>query len=781
MLDRLAGVVARHPGATVLAWVVAVGAALVFAVVGVGGSGLFDRLGSGAPRVPGAESLTAYDRLEEAATTGPTVTLLVGGIDVRRPEAAAALDEALDPVRADLAALDGVASVVDPFGLSGGAANPEAQALTSRSGDGFLLVVDLMLDAGPGTASAVAERLGAVPGELASVEADATGIVSSPDLITRAVTDQVAEDLKTGELVALPISLLVMVVVFGGFLVAGLPLAGALASIGGGLGVLLGFTYLIDIDSVVVNVVTVLGLGLSIDYGLLVVSRFREELRAGVDAAPEGRPRRGRHDPVIARALRATLATAGRTVTFSAVTVALSIGGLLVMRPEILRSIGAAGVAVVLIAVLTAVTLVPALLVLLGRRVLEPPLLTRVPGLRTVLHRLGQVAPADGFFSRLAARVQRRPWWVLLGCVAVLALLASPALTLEVRNSTTELLPAESEQRDYVSVLAADYPAVQTPAVLVVAQASPQAVADWAPQVAALPGVASVDPPRAEGELTVLGVRPDTADAGGRLASDVVRGIRDLDPAFPTWVTGQAANQIDFVDALLEGLPWAAGIVVTATLVLLFLMTGSVLVPIKALLINLVSLTASLGVTVWIFQEGHLEGLLDFTSVGGLESYVVAVAVAFGFGLAMDYEVFLLARIQELYDSGLGNDAAVRYGLQRSGRIITSAALIIVVVFLGFVAGELLVIKEVGVALAVTVLIDATLVRMLLVPATMTLLAERNWWAPPFLRRLHHRYGLRHEVATPARDRRAHRAVPTSPVAAPATDRGSTRAGPGSP
>jgi RND superfamily putative drug exporter len=254
----------------------------------------------------------------------------------------------------------------------------------------------------------------------------------------------------------------------------------------------------------------------------------------------------------------------------------------------------------------------------------------------------------------------------------------------------------------------------------------------------------SVDPAAEVGTAVTLGVRLDTDDAGGEDASDVVHAIRQSEPGFPFWVTGQAANQIDFVEALLEGLPLAATIVVTATLVLLFLMTGSLLVPVKALLVNVVSLTASLGVTVWIFQDGHLEGVLDFTSPGGLESYVVAVALAFGFGLAMDYEVFLLARIKELYDAGLDNDRAVRLGLQRSGRIITSAALIIIVVFAGFVAGDLLVIKEVGVALAVTVLVDATLVRMLLVPATMTLLGEWNWWAPAPLRRLYERSAISH-------------------------------------
>ncbi|WP_448629377.1 MMPL family transporter [Cellulomonas soli] len=215
-------------------------------------------------------------------------------------------------------------------------------------------------------------------------------------------------------------------------------------------------------------------------------------------------------------------------------------------------------------------------------------------------------------------------------------------------------------------------------------------------------------------------------------------------PGLPRWVTGQAAAQSDFTTALADRAPWAAGIVALATLVLLFLMTGSVAIPIKALLTNVVSLAASLGVLVWVFQDGHLSGLLGFTATGGIETYVVALVIAFGFGLAMDYEVFLLSRIKELHDGGASNDEAVRLGLQRSGRIITSAAAIIIAVFAGFVAGELLVIKEVGFALAVAVLIDATIVRLLLVPATMTILGKANWWAPKPLRALYRRVSITH-------------------------------------
>ena len=280
--------------------------------------------------------------------------------------------------------------------------------------------------------------------------------------------------------------------------------------------------------------------------------------------------------------------------------------------------------------------------------------------------------------------------------------------------------------------------------MIVLAEGPLDQVSQWTDNLAELPGVASVDPPSPLGPYVVVGVRPDSTDAGGLVARTVVEAVRDTDAPFPTWVTGHAANQIDFVQALVDRAWWAAGIVTLGTLVLLFLMTGSVVIPIQALLTNVVSLSATMGVLVWVFQDGHLSGALGFVSTGGIETYVVALIIAFGFGLAMDYEVFLLSRIKELHDAGRTNDDSVRLGLQRSGRIITSAAAIIIVVFTGFVFGQLLVIKEVGFSLAVAVAIDASLVRMLLVPATMTLLGRANWWAPKPLKRLHARFGIVH-------------------------------------
>lgn len=745
VLDRLGLTVARHPRLTVLTWAVVAGACLFLALVGVGGQNLFDRLTTGEPTVPGSDSARAGELLSETSTAGASLSLVVQGVD----PATEGLADALAPARDDVAGVEGVVSVIDPFVLPDGPANPAAAPLLAQDGDGFLMVAELdpalSADDRAVALADVERHLAAVPGALDGVAPGATGLVGGGSLIVSAITDQVKQDLTTGEAIALPVALLIMVLVFGGFLAAAMPMVGALASIAGGLGALVALSHVMDdLESSVVNVVTVLGLGLSIDYGLLIVSRFREELgRAlGDDAGAGARRRRG--DGAVLTALLATMRTAGRTVAFSALTVAISIAGLLVFRQDILRAFGAGAVAVIVFAVATALTLVPALLVLTGRRLARPGLLSRVPVLRGLLARTADVQADEGVFSRLATRVQRRPWWVMGGTLAVLLVLATPLLHLELRNSTTELLPLSSPQREFVALLAEQYPASSSPSVTVVARADAAEAAAVVPQIEALPGVASVDPPATRDSVVVIGVRPEGTDPGGATAQEVVHGLRDLDLPFDAYVGGQAANQIDFTDALLDRAPWALGIVAVATLVLLFLMTGSVLVPVKALLTNAVSLCASLGVLVWVFQDGHLSGLLGFEPTGGIETYVIALVIAFAFGLAMDYEVFLLSRIKELHDAGVPNDEAVRLGLQRSGRVITSAAAIIVAVFAGFVAGELLVIKEVGFSLAVAVLVDATLVRLLLVPATMTVLQEANWWAPGPLKRLHARLAITH-------------------------------------
>jgi len=744
VFESLGRRVAARPRSAVVVWAFLTAAGLALAVLGVHGESLFSRLTSGDPGVEGSQSVEGARILDEITAEGVNLTLAVEGA----APTADGVSEALGPLHDSLLADDDVVSVLDPWVVPEGPDSDVGRLFTSLDGDGFLVVVTLdpglTADDEAVVVDAVTEELRAAVPDIAAAVPGATGIVGGTPLVLEAITHQVEQDLTTGEAIALPIALVIMVVVFGGFLAAAMPMAGAFASIGVGLGFLLWLSYLVDVDASVVNVVTLLGLGLSIDYGLLIVSRFREELQAAAPPRAGAPRRRSRSDEDVEVALVTTMATAGRTVAFSALTVAISIAGLMVFEPDILRSIGAAGLAVILIAVATALTLVPALLRLAGRRLVRPGILSTIPGVSHVLARTADVERDEGAFSALAGRVQRRPGLVAAACVLVLLVLASPVLGLQMRNSGIDLLPEDATQRVFVTRLAESYPGTASPEVTVLVRASVEETEEWSPQVAAVEGVESVEVSDVDGTYSTVGVSLASGDPGGQEALDVVGEIRALDPGADFWVVGQAAGQADFVQALADRMWWAAAIVVAATFVLLFLMTGSLVIPLKALLTNALSILASMGVLVWVFQDGHLSGLLDFTSTGGIETFVVALVVAFAFGLAMDYEVFLLSRIKELHDAGVESEEAVRRGLQRSGRIITSAALIIIVVFAGFVFGQLLVIKQVGFALAVAVLLDATIVRMLLVPATMTMLGRWNWWAPRPLRAVHERLGIIH-------------------------------------
>jgi RND superfamily putative drug exporter len=761
-----------------LTWLVLVVLAFAGAGGSLGGQGLFERLEAGdAPQVPG-ESRDGLELLSAARSDGPPIVLLVDGVDPARQQVAAILAEA----RPRLAALANVTAVNDPY-----APAVSASPFVATDRRAFLVSVstpgDLTPQARAATEDAVQQQLEALADRLRSGPQVTTTVGGIRQLVQE-INDQVAEDLRIGETVALPMSMLVMVLVFGGLLAAGLPILGAIASIAGGLACLLGFSYLIELDASVPSVVSVMGLGLCIDYGLLLVSRFREEVRRllpAVETEAPGTPgvpaATDRPTPAMLRhALERTMDTAGRTVLFSGITVAISLSGLLFFRATILRAVGAAGVSVVVVAVGVALTMVPALLALAGPRMVRPGVAHRVPLLRRVARRLGDVAPAEGVFSRLARSVQRRPLLVLLASVAALAAAAAPVADLQVISSGVSMLPVSSSQRQLMENLQARFPATTEAPIQVVSRADPAALTAWGATVSTIDGVRSVDPVTSLGagpeRISVLGVRtvadPRLADA--RQVVDRIRGAR---PDFPIWVSGETAAVRDFNADLRQRAPLAIGVVVLATFVLLFGMTGSVLVPLKALVMNTISLGASFGVLAWVFGEGNLEDLLRFTSNGGIDQTIPTLALAFAFGLSMDYEVFLLARIKETRDALISgradgrleatmtrlglrprrrhsrrepfglNDIAVQYGLQRSGRIITSAALIVVIVFAGFAAGKLLIIKQLGVALAVAVAVDATLVRMLMVPAAMTLLGEWNWWAPGPLRRLHERFGFR--------------------------------------
>ncbi len=715
-LARLGGLIARHPRTWVVAWAVIAVTCFAVAVGGVTGESLFERLHSGAPTVE-SESSRAQEVIAESQPALETLTMQVTGADLAD---AATVQEGASATRA-LAQVPGVKSVRSPLLAPGGVTDPSAAPLVkggTPAAGGFVTVVDFdpgLDEAAQETAETQAEaRLLAV-----ATAVHGQGSVGSTSKVIEAVTTTVERDLLRGEGIALPLTFLVMFFVFGGFVAAGMPIIGAVVSIGGALLSLFVFSHVVELDATVVNIVTLLGLGLSIDYGLLTVSRFREELAHRKHDVPTREE--------VARAAELTVATAGRTVLFSGLTVAIALAGLLIFEASIMRAIGVAGVSVVLVAMVVAITLVPALCVV---------------GAKRLSRKAAEPASDVGVFSRLAVGVQRHPVLVIVGVVVALVTLALPALSMRLTSSGTELLPRDAPQRVFFEQLGQDYPALSAPEVTVVARTSDTSAAtSWAEQFRTSPGV--------EG----LVVRPLGSDdqridirVAGRPTSDeaqnLVTAIRDTSAPFDTLTTGQAAGQLDFLDSMSDRAPYAVALVVLGTFVLLFLMTGSVVLPVKALLLNVISLGAALGVVVWIFQQGHLEGLLRFSSVGAVESMVPFLVLAFGFGLSMDYEVFLLARIVEFHRQGVGNDRAVSLGLQRTGRIITSAALLIVIVFGGFVAGDILIIKQMGVALVAAVAIDATLVRMLLVPATMTVLGRWNWWAPAPLRRLHERFGI---------------------------------------
>ncbi|MFC0680885.1 MMPL family transporter [Lysobacter korlensis] len=724
MLERLGRAAARHPLRTIAAWLLVCGfcGALVF---GAFGTDIFARLTSDAFSISG-EATEADELLDDSA--GDTVTLLVHGVDPASTELSGLIEgiaEELEPLAVEVA--NPLAVQLPP----GVAAPPELAALSADDGRGMLLVASSADDAD-------LERATEILQDGARDIRDELGVtaeVGSRQLLVDSLTEISESDLARGEAVALPIALAVMLLVFGGFLAAGLPLAAAMASMLGGLGALYGFSYLMDISTNVLNVVTVVGLGLSIDYGLLIVSRFREEYRAALETVPAEERRRQTRIDAIGR----TAATAGRTVLFSGVTFGVAALGLVVLEPGIIRAIAVGAASVTMLGVALALTLVPAVLALIGDRLIRPGLLTRLPGLGRVLGRLGDVAPEEGLFSRLARRVQRRPAVVTMLCAALLVLLGSALPNLRLANTSADAIPPSSTQHTFLTELREEFPSAAQPRVALVSDGTESQAREWAAEVEGLDPVRSVADPVERNGLWVSDVGVEDKRGG-----DAVRQIREDRPEMRNWVTGVDAHTADFADSLLAGSGWVALIVILGTVVLLFLMTGSIIIPLKALVVSALSLGASIGVLVWGFEQGNLGWLLGFdpADVAGVDVLVITLVLVFGFGLAMDYEMFILSRIKEQADAGVPSREAIATGLQRSGRIITSAALIIVVVFAGFATGELMIIKQLGTALAVAVFLDATLVRCLLVPAVMTWQERVMWWAPAPLRRLHARFGI---------------------------------------
>jgi len=748
MFDKLGRAVSGHPWWWVAVWVLLVSVASTAALWGFGQGGIFERLSNSVSLVPGTESDTV-NKLTSADAGGVTLTVVIDKVNITTQ--AKELAQVMADHRSDLSSVTGVKSVVDGFQFPDPKL-PQAQALFSSAADGFVILVNLdpgLTDGDLKTTEAdVADAVVTLQDNLRRVVPAATAQIVSTSELSNAIMAQIRDDLIRGEGVGLPVALLLLIIVFGGFLAAGLPIVGAIVTIGVGMGAMWTFTFSTTVESFIINITTIIGLALSVDYGLLIVSRYREELARTLEKygyATDGSriPRKHAASPVVREAMATTIRTAGRTVFFSALTIAVALSALLTLKAAMMRMISLSGIIVTLLAVATAVTLVPAMVVIMRRSLIKPSLITRIPGLRRVVKAVGDSAKDDGFFSKLAQWVHRHPIIIMIAVIAVLGVMAFPLRDMQVRTAFTDYMPEEAASTQGYNLLQKNYPALMAPTIVVVADRPPDKVDGLFKHLSELADVDFVSPPAAlqdDAGRSVISVHIDVENQVGSQITKAVTDLREYDAGYPILVGGPAALQHDFVRSILDSAPLALTIMVLAVFLLMFLMTGSVIVPVKAIIINSFSLLASLGATSFIFMNGWF----GMPKVMGMETFIIVCALCFGFGLAMDYEVFLIARIREYWDAGTGNDEAVERGLQRSGRIITSAAAIIVAVFIGFTVGKMVPIKEIGVALAITVITDATLVRMLLVPATMTILGKWNWWAPKPMRLLYDKLKIVH-------------------------------------
>ncbi|HET6998008.1 MAG TPA: MMPL family transporter [Solirubrobacterales bacterium] len=671
------------------------------------GGGVADRLDPYGADDPGTETVEARQQLQEAGLRVPAVIAVVENAPVAKASTRARVESLERSVerRADVKSVTGYYDTRSP-------------TFVSRDGDSTYFVVALVptedkewQEAG----AAIADQLSAQPGV----------VVGGAAVAQEQVNKQVEEDLKMAEILAFPLLFLLSLLFFRSLVASVLPLMiGGLAIVG---------TFLIlrlasefgSISIFALNLTTALGLGLAIDYSLFIVSRYREEIAKSGPGLP---------------AMRRVLATSGRTVFFSSLTVAAALASLLVFPQRFLYSMGLGGALVALFAALISLTVLPAVLTLLGSRVNAgaPKFLQRRAEADTEVDE-------NGFWYRLSRFVMRRPLPIATLSALFLIVLGLPFLGIKFNTVDPTVLPESASARQAYDQVSTEFPPFrETPIWIDVEGGGPKAAAAMAARVKRTPGVADVLPPQPlRGDVTALQVisaNPFVSDA----SQETVKEIRAIHPPAGTTalVSGATADFIDFQSSLRQHLPIALAIVIVATLVILFLMTGSVILPIKSLIMNFLNLSAVFGLLVLIFQDGRLEGTLDYTSPGAIEQTMPILLFAVAFGLSTDYAVFLLSRIKEARDNGASESECVAIGLERTGRIVTAAALLFAVAMGAFATSQIIFIKENGVGTALAVLIDASIVRALLVPSLMELLGKWNWWAPAPLRRLHERIGI---------------------------------------
>ena len=734
MLQRLGWFTVRHRKGVLAASVV------FLLVSGILGGSVVEELTGGGFEDPDAESTLAADALEDVFHTGdPNILLLVtarnGNVD----------DEQVAAVGGRLTQELGEEKHVEQSVSYWSLGNPPPL----RSTNGSQALVLARINPGESASGAneedvIDERVGELSKKFTQSDDIVVVGVGGIAEIFRQVGETIEADLRRAEILSgIPV-LILLVIIFGSLVAASLPLGIGVIAILGTFLVLRVISSITDVSIYALNLTTAMGLGLAIDYALFVVSRFREEMGEGADP-----------DEAVVRSVM----TAGRTVIFSGLTVAASLAALLIFPLVFLRSFAYAGISVVGIAVVGAVVTLPALLAVLGKKVDSV----------AIFRRRKTTPVGEGFWHRLAMAVMRRPLLIGGSVVALLLLLGSPFLGIQFGLPDDRVLPPDATGRQVHEDIRQNFSSQEAAALSVVAQGSETAaeaeveLTDYAERLSALDGVARVDavtgsyiggsrafPPGPQslrfanpegGGGTWLSVVP-TVEPISEEAEQLVKDVRSTPAPFEVSVTGTSAQLVDSKESVFSRVPLAGGLIAVVTFTVLFLMFGSLVVPLKAVVLNLLSLSATFGAMVWVFQDGRMSELLNFTATGTLDTTTPILMFCVAFGLSMDYEVFLLSRIKEEYDRTGDNTRSVAIGLERTGRIVTAAALLLAVVFIAFATSEITFIKLFGVGLALAVLMDATLIRAALVPAFMKLAGNANWWAPRPLRRFYERFGF---------------------------------------
>jgi RND superfamily putative drug exporter len=701
VFEKLGRVIVHYRKSAVALFIISV------LVSGVIGSLVFSRLDSGGYSNPASESYEVFEYLRnDLKIEDPAIVVVVDAevTDVTDPvvvQKAAALE-------AKISQESGVSKTLS-YWSSGG-----LEALKSSDDKAAYILIY-----GEGDAfSPESQQLGKFfqenyDGSYEGLKLYAGGV----GVISHAITKKISDDLKIAEAISIPLTFILLSFVFGALVASAMPLIVGVAAILGAFFILYLFTLFTDVSIYALNLTTGMGLGLGIDYALLIVNRFREELQRGKSVA----------DSVIT-----TVATAGKTVFYSGLTVLVTLLSLTFFPLPFLKSFGYAGVSVVTIAVAGAIIGLPAILAVIGHKVDKG-----------VIRKSSITPKDDGRWAQTARFVMKRPVAVVLLSLIFIGILSAPIANIKFSQGDSRMLPATNKAAIATALQAERFAGRTGEPIEIIIKDGSNKTAEIATYISNLkvePGVVAVLAPEIYGDdvriIAYHSMLPRTPEA-----QELIHSIRDIKSIDQTLVGGVAADYTDSQDAIAQTLPWAFGWIALSVFVLIFIFTGSIILPIKAVILNVLSLAATMGVLTWVFVDGNLKWLVgSFTETGTLDTSIVILIAVVVFGLSMDYELFLLSRIREEHLAGKSNIESVALGLQRSGRIITAAAAILAFVFAAFITSGVTSIKTMGFGVAFAIILDATIVRGLLVPALMRLMGERNWWAPKWMQRftLHH-------------------------------------------